>query len=467
MKNSLLEINLQPGVAVFLLIIVTALFVVATFFLLRAIKKERRRLLVEKYSIKELDRDLFNQMLAHEYSVKDEDHRFTVLMFKIADSEKLKTSLGEKQFARIVATVKERLLHSIPHGSKICTYDTDRIAVFIEEDMDSVGLTNVATMSINEAKKPVTLLSRARIEIHVNAGIASNDEFNRSADELMQNIEIALSNAVSAGVDKYSIYSSELAERQSEEYKWYREIKDALAKQQFTLYYQPIYDLKSNRVIGYESLIRWNHPTLGVLTPDKFLPIMEQTGDVNALSSWAFEQMLKDQTAHIKSHPQNSHLFFSFNLSPKQLMYPSLAEDLRKIYKSYRIPPQNICLEIIEFSLFDKIPEVSSNVIKLTQMGFKIAVDDFGIEMSSLKMLENINFDLIKLDRKFVEQAQDDFLIGGVIETLVGFSERKNCKILAEGIEDDVTLNYVKGLKIHYGQGFYYGKPLPYENYLK
>ena len=100
-------------------------------------------------------------------------------------------------------------------------------------------------------------------------------------------------------------------------------------------------------------------------------------------------------------------------------------------------------------------------------MGFKIAVDDFGLEMSSLKLLENINFDWIKLDKKFIEQAQDDFLIGGVVETLVGFSDRKNCKIVAEGVENDVIYNYVKDLKIHYGQGYYFGKPLPYDGYLK
>jgi EAL domain-containing protein (putative c-di-GMP-specific phosphodiesterase class I) len=146
-------------------------------------------------------------------------------------------------------------------------------------------------------------------------------------------------------------------------------------------------------------------------------------------------------------------------------MYPRLAEDFRKIYKKFKIPAQNICLEIVEFSIFDKVPEVSSNILKLTQMGFKIAVDDFGLEMSSLKMLENLKFDWVKLDRKFIEQAQDDFLIGGVVETLVGFAEHKNFKIVAEGVEDEVVLEYIKGLKIQYGQGYHFGKPLPPEEY--
>jgi EAL domain-containing protein (putative c-di-GMP-specific phosphodiesterase class I) len=192
---------------------------------------------------------------------------------------------------------------------------------------------------------------------------------------------------------------------------------------------------------------------------------MEQSGDINWIGSWVFEEMLKIMTAHFKNHPEDSKLIFAFNISPKQLMYPRLAEDLRKIYKKYKISAENICLEIVEFSIFDKVPEVASNILKLRQMGFKIAIDDFGTEMSSLKMLENVSCDYVKLDRKFVEQAQDDYLIDGVIDTLVRFAEHKQLKIIAEGIEDDVILDYVKGLNIHIGQGYYFGKPLPPEKY--
>jgi EAL domain-containing protein (putative c-di-GMP-specific phosphodiesterase class I) len=316
-----------------------------------------------------------------------------------------------------------------------------------------------------ELHKPMTLFTRVKLQIDVNLGIATKNEFSPNADLFLQNLELALSTAQRSGLNKFVLYSEELAERQTDAYKQYQDIKKAIADNQFTLYYQPIYDLEINRPVAYESLVRWNHPTLGVLTPSKFLPIMEQSGDVNWLCVWAFEQMLKLQTAYIKNHPEYPDMIFSFNLSPKQLMYPHLAEDLRKVYKKFKIPAQNICLEIVEFAIFDKVPEVSSNIIKLTQMGFKISIDDFGLEMSSLKLLENQQFDWVKLDRKFIEQAQDDFLIGGVVGTLVGFADRKNFKIIAEGVEDEIVLNYIKGLKISYGQGYHFGKPLPPEEY--
>ncbi|MDE7084516.1 MAG: EAL domain-containing protein, partial [Clostridia bacterium] len=254
------------------------------------------------------------------------------------------------------------------------------------------------------------LLTRAKLNINVNLGIASNNEFSADAVSMLQNIELALVTARKGGLNKFVIYSEELAETQTEEYKHYQEIKTAIAEHQFTLFYQPIYDVNKNKPIAYESLVRWMHPTLGILTPFKFLPIMEQTGDINWIGSWAFEQLLRTQTKHYKEHPEDSELIFSLNLSPKQLMYPHLAEEFRKIYKRFKIPAKNICMEIVEFSMFDKVPEVSSNILKLTQMGFRIAVDDFGLEMSSLKTLEGLQFDWVKLDRKFIEQAQDDFL---------------------------------------------------------
>ncbi len=465
MRYSLLDLNLQPGVEIFLVILFFIVCVAGIFFLIRGIRKDRNRLLAEKYRIKELDSAVFTQMLTHAYSVADEDTHFGVMLIRINDAENLKTSIGERQMKRVVETVKERLVRVIPHGSKICLYGDDEYMVFIPEELDGLAMTDIATMTIKELTKPVSLISRAKINISVNVGFAVNNQFSSDAVDMLQNVRIALVNSAKEGVNLFSIYSRELAEQQTEEYKQYSEIRKAIAEKQFVLFYQPVAEISSGKVVAYETLVRWKHPELGILSPDKFLPIMEQTGEINWLGIWAFEQMLKDYTEAERNRRDGRNIIFSFNLSPKQLMYPHLAEEMRKVYKKYRVPAQNIMLEIVEFAIFDKVPEVASNILKLTQMGFKIAVDDFGLEMSSLKLLENISFDWIKLDKKFIEQSQDDFLIGGVIETLVGFAKRKNCSIVAEGVEDEITCNYVRGLGIGFGQGYYFGKPLSFEEY--
>lgn len=467
MLTSLLDnqLNLDKGVYILLVVLFFLFCIGASVLLFFGIRRDRNRLIAEKYKIKELDRLGFEEMLKHKYEVARPDTHFSVMLVRIDGITDMKTSFGERQVKKIVQTLRERIVRVIPHGSKICNYDDECIAVYIEEHMDNTGLTNVALVTISECNKPVTLLTRAKLDINVNLGIASNNEFSPDATALLQNLELAVVTAKKGGFNKFVIYSEELAETQTDEYKQYQEIKTAIAEHQFTLFYQPIYDVNKNKPIAYESLVRWQHPTLGVLTPFKFLPIMEQTGDINWIGTWAFEQLLRTQTKHYKEHPEDEDLIFSFNLSPKQLMYPHLAEEFRKIYKKFKIPAKNICMEIVEFSMFDKVPEVSSNILKLTQMGFKIAVDDFGLEMSSLKTLEDLQFDWVKLDRKFIEQAQDDFLIGGVVETLVGFAERKKFAVVAEGVEDEVILDYIKSLKIGYGQGYFYGKPKAPEEY--
>ena len=453
------QTNLSNSVSILIIVLVFVAFCVAIPFLFLGIRRDRNRLRDEKYKIKELDKKGFDEMLHHKYSIATESTHFAVILIGVDGMPDMKISLGERQAKKILQTLRERIVHVIPHGSKICYYDDESLAVYMEEDFDNKALTNISVVTISECNKPITLLTRAKLNVNVNVGLVLNNDFSPDATTFLQNLAIALATAKKEGLNKFAIYSEELAETQTEEYKKYQEIKEAISGHQFTLYYQPICDVNTGKTIAYESLVRWEHPTLGVLTPFKFLPIMEQTGDINWIGGWAFEQMLAMQSKHYKNHPEDSELIFTLNLSPKQLMYPHLAEEFRKIYKRFRIPAKNICMEIVEFAMFDKVPEVSSNILKLTQMGFKIAVDDFGLEMSSLKMLEDLQFDWVKLDRKFIEQAQDDFLIGGVVETLVGFAERKNFAIVAEGVEDDVILNYIKGLKIGYGQGYFFGKP--------
>ncbi len=459
------QLNLDTSVYILLLVVFLAISCVAIFFLIRGIKRDRNRLIAEKYKIAQLDRIGLEDMLKHKYEIANEDTHFCVLLLQVHEVEKMKLSLGQKQVEKIFAVLKERLTRVIPRGSKICDYAPDMLAIYMEEDLDNIGLQTVATVCITECNKPVTLISRAKMTLAVNVGILAYNEFSPDAMSFVQNMELALVTAFKSGVNKYAIYSEELAETQTEAYRQYQEIRTAIAENQFVLYYQPIYDIAANRIMGYESLVRWQHPDLGLLTPDKFLPVMEQTGDINWIGVWAFDNMLAMQSKHIKEHPDHSNLIFSLNLSPKQLMWPHLAEEFRKIYKRYRIPAENICMEIVEFSIFDKVEEVSSNILKLSQMGFKIAIDDFGMEMSSLKLLEDRKFDWVKLDRSFIDKAQDDFLIGGVIETLIGYSKKNGFAVVAEGIEDEVTLNYLKGLGITYGQGYYYGRPQPPENY--
>jgi GGDEF domain-containing protein len=233
-NSLLLDLNLQPGVAIFLVVLFVVLSLVAIYFLIRGIRRDRNRTLADKFKIKKLDRDSFNEMIKRKYTMADESTHFLVIFLSIEGAEDLKTSLGERQYAHTLETLSERLIRVIPHGSKLCEYGDGILAVFIEEEMDNISTTNICTMCITECNKPITLLAHAKFVVNINIGVADNNQFSPSAEQLLINVGIALENAKRSGLNKFTIYSEQLAERQTDEYKQYQQIKTAIAQNQFS-----------------------------------------------------------------------------------------------------------------------------------------------------------------------------------------------------------------------------------------
>lgn len=455
--------TLNTGASIVLTILVPILVAGAGVFLFFRVRRERGRFISGNLKKGTLDKEGFDEFLKKRFASANKSTRFTVFYVEINDAKPLIESFGEKQYRNAVNTLEDRFYKFFPRGSRICSYEYDSIMVYTEEDMTKKDISDLAAFCLLEGHKSIGMLTRVKLELDINIGVCSYNAFSADFQTFKQNLELALATSKRNGLNRFIVYSSELMGTDTEEYKYYQEIKQAIEDEEFTLYYQPIYDLQQNKPIAYESLVRWNHKTLGVLSPAKFLPIMEQSGDINWVGTWAFEQMLLTYSRH--KEKSNDGIFFTMNLSPKQLMNPKLVEDLRHILKKYRVNANEVCLEIVEFAMFDKVPQVAENIERLTQSGFKMAIDDFGLETSSLKMLDNLQVQYVKLNKNFVDQSQDDFLIGGVVDALIGYAEKENISIVALGVEDDVTVDYLKERKIQCGQGYVLGKPLPPEEY--
>lgn len=456
--------GISSPVAIFLLILIVVICAALCALLYFGVRRERNRYITEKLKIGELDADGFDALIARRFRSGGKNTHFSVMQIYINDSARIIQSFGEKQYERGVNTVIERIYKVLPAGSKVCIYAPDTVAAFIEEDLDGTALNALAAFCLGECRKPIRFIAGLKQQLDLNIAMETYANYCSSPEEFKSNLELAMAASVKGGVNQYVLYSSELSDRQSEEYRYYQEIKSAIDANEFTLYYQPVYNLEENKLFAFEGLLRWNHRTLGVLAPNKFLHIMEQTGDINWVGAWAFEQVVLASQSYKINHP-DSDVIFSVNLSPKQLMNPRLTDDFRRVLKKYRLNPGDFCMEIVEFAMFDKMPEVKENIEKLSQIGFKIAIDDFGLEMSTLKTLETLRVDWVKLDREFLDRAKDDFLFGSMVSTLVAYAEKNDVKIVAEGVEDDVTVDYVKERSIPYGQGYFFGKPKPPREY--
>ena len=458
-----LLLALGSGVQILLTILVPLLAAGAIVFLFFRIRWERGRFISNKLKQDSLDKEAFDQLLKKTFAGANKSTSFTVFHIEINDAKPMIEVFGERQYQVAVGALEDRFFKIFPRGSRICNYDYDTLMVFTEENMTQKEISDIASFCLMEGHKSIHMMNHIKLDFDLNIGVCSYNAFSANYDAFRQNLELALAASKRSGLNRFVLYSSELMGSDTEEYKYYQEIKKAIEDKEFTLYYQPINDLQQRQTIGYETLLRWNHKTLGVLPPAKFLTVMEQSGDINWVGAWAFEQMLVAFSR--RKQKVQDDIFFSMNLSPKQLMNPKLVEDLRRILKKYKVNASDICLEIEEFSLFDRVPQVSENIERLTQSGFKLAIDNFALETSSLKMLENLNVFLVKLNKDFVEQSQDDFLIGGVVDALVRYAEKEGFRIVASGVEDEVTVGFLKGRRIDCGQGYFFGKPQPPENY--
>jgi EAL domain-containing protein (putative c-di-GMP-specific phosphodiesterase class I) len=220
-------------------------------------------------------------------------------------------------------------------------------------------------------------------------------------------------------------------------------------------------DVKNSDIYGVEALIRWNHPEHGLLSPFKFLGIMEQSGDIHWIGLWGLESLVKTYQELKQVFPKKD-IKFSMNLSPKQLMNQTLSEDFQKILKKYRMNAEHIILEIIEFAVFERQETIFNNIKQLKEMGFNIAIDGFGLDYSTLSKAEKMDIDIIKLDNEFLKESEA-YMKAKFATLLVDFAHKNEYKVISEMIETKEMMDESKNYDISIMQGYYFTKPLSAE----
>lgn len=454
----LAEDTADPNTALIILIVFAAVSVVMIILMARGVKRDRKKIQQETANRDKLTPEIFERLIEAAYQRAGKRTRFTLYYLQLSDAANIAGAFGQEVLDDAVDKLMARLEKTFPWSVKICRYATDAVAVFTDEDMTHKEVREHAEYLAFEAKKTHVLAANLRFNMSFNMGVNDKNEFSKTAGEFWQNMRIALDSAKRAGQNTYQVYSAELMNRETEEYKFYLEIKQAIEDKEFELYYQPIVELKTKQPIGYESLLRWNHKTLGVLTPARYLKIMEQSGDINWVGIWAFEELVK-QSLVWKSLNPSRKLILSMNLSEKQLLNDKLADELRRIAKKYRVSNNDFCLEIGEFVLFGRTDNVRNNIFKLKQAGFLVGINSYGLEANSIAMLEKIEIDVIKLDKDFLARTKDNFVLGGVMAMFKKYTEKKGAFIVAEGIENEEEAALASGFEIDYAQGYYFGMP--------
>jgi predicted signal transduction protein with EAL and GGDEF domain len=335
----------------------------------------------------------------------------------------------------------------------------DEFALLVEDPMSPDQIQALGDRLIEAVTQPLDWQNQA-VVVGASVGVAFVAPGLHTADDLIRNADIGLYAAKAAGRGRVCSFDSSMFDSARTRYELESDLRNAVENNELVLQYQPIVELDTGEPTGFEALVRWQHPTRGMLSPDEFIPIAEETGVIVSLGRWVLNRACHDLGEWTHAHPQAGRLYVSVNLSARQLEDPHIVADVKGALSDTDLEPSRLVLEITETALMHDTQAALAQLNGLKALGICLSVDDFGTGYSSLSYLRQFPIDTVKIDKSFV----DDISRGGDDATFVGailrLSEALHLDTLAEGIETEDQANTLQQLGCHLGQGYHYARPL-------
>lgn len=364
--------------------------------------------------------------------------------------------------------VGDALLIEIGNRLKAMTRETDTVARFGGDEFvivlsgdegEDIQL-NVLNRVMDEVTKPVSLYNRELINT-CSIGIAIYPNDGKSPETLIKNADIAMYRAKELGRNNYQFFKQSLNDRAAKRMQMITLLRTAIANNDFTLHYQPKVDLKTGIIIGLEALIRWENEKLGKVSPAEFIPIAEEAGLINSIGEWVLKtactKMVECQEAG------DIELQISVNISAKQLIDSNFVNKVKNILIETGLKASNLELELTESILMDSDHNILSKLHEIKSLGIQLSIDDFGTGYSNLSYLHTLPFDTLKIDKAFTDTITSNRTKAPIVNTIINLAKNLDLKVIAEGVETQDQANYLKAHGCNQIQGYYFSKPLPYD----
>lgn len=352
----------------------------------------------------------------------------------------------------VLVQVAERL-RAACNGELIARIGGDEFVVAIEHGANDEKPARLASRIIRELSAPYQIDER-RIVIGATIGIARAPIDSSEPDELVRVADVAMYEAKRAGKDIYRFFHADMDARLRDRAALEHDLRDAIESGQVIPYFQPVMSLTEDRIIGFEALARWEHPTRGLIAPDDFVPIAEDLGLIDALS----DRILRQGCAAARDwHPDTT---LSINISPLQLRDPWLSARLLGILAEAGFSPRRLIVEVTENAVIDDLPLANEVFESLQSAGIRIALDDFGKGYSSLSHLRQLHFDHLKIDGSFVRSMESEES-RKIVQAVAGLGKALGMPVTAEGVENAATADLLRRLGCEQAQGYLFGRPTP------
>jgi diguanylate cyclase (GGDEF)-like protein len=382
---------------------------------------------------------------------------FGVLFVDLDDFKPINDVLGHETGDVALMTVAQRLRQFEDLPVTVARFGGDEFGVLVEEAAEPDAILELAEQIVESLNSPM-LLAGERMTLGASIGVALADG-QSSPENLLRNADLAMYVAKRDRKGSYALYEADMHARASKRLQLRSQLEVALEHNQFELFFQPVVELDSLRIVGAEALLRWQHPARGLVGPNQFIALCEQTGMIVPLGSWVLRNACERGARWRRTHLEHERMTLSVNISPRQLLEPDFVDKVAEILSSTGIEPDLLILEITENVFIEDFRSVTERLQAIRKLGVGVALDDFGSGFSSLGYLSRLPIDVLKLDRRFVSQLGEPSergLLGGI----VGLTHSLNLVAVAEGVETHEQLSELRNAGCERGQGYLFAEPL-------
>lgn len=392
-------------------------------------------------------------------SKRNQAYHFAVLFFDIDRFKLINDSMGHRTGDALLIGVASRLKACLRNGDVAARFGGDEFVVLLEGIADVEEAKNASVRFLAAISKPYEL-NGLEVVITASIGVVTDSQRYELAEEMVRDADVAMYQAKSEGKARYCLFDSKMHEEAIRQLTLEQDLRRAVFAEEMHLLYQPIIALDTNEVVGFEALVRWNHPTQGLIRPDHFIPIAEETGLIVQLGEWVLREACRQIRVWRTQFGQHRRLTVNVNVSRRQMIQPDFIDVLRRAIGDYQINPADLKLEITETAIMDERDDMITALNRVHDMGLKLAMDDFGTGHSSLSCLHRFPIDVLKIDRSFVNNLTERREFVAVMHAIISLAQHLKLEVVAEGIETTDQLVQLQTMECGYGQGYLFAKPL-------
>lgn len=390
------------------------------------------------------------------------NEQFVVVMFIDLDKFKSVNDIqGRPSGDRLLMIAGKRIVECVRDDDTVSRLSGDEFVVILDNIQSSENAmdvaNHVASKIVHSLNQPFLVYGNT-IVLSASVGIAISPMDGTDAEELLRKADIAMYHAKESGKNTYKFNTDELNQAAALRYEIEHALRSALTNGDFVLHYQPQWELATNRLVGFEALIRWTHPEKGLLPPDYFIPVAESTGLIEEIDNWVFQAACEQHAAWKKQGLKPGRM--AINISTSHMHQRRIFSEIADLLTDYGMLPAELELELTESCLMQNNQVTQRLLVQLKSLGVRLAIDDFGTGYSSMAYLRDFSIDVLKIDRSFLAAVGEDPVAEAILRNMIDLAHALDLEIVAEGIETRVQLDIATERLCEYAQGFKLGRPM-------